>query len=386
MWQQAARLGKAVVPDWLTEVVPDWLVAAVRPKRAPVPWADMFRAALAICVPLSAGIVLHQRATGLLMAMGGLLGIVVDNGGPFTARIKRVGSAAVFGGAVGLAIGSVIHGRGWIAVLALVVVAGVSALLSAVNDTGSVTGLQLLIYSALGLGPLGALRPWWHTALGFVAGAVWGLVLIMPAWLLSPRGAEQRAVAGVYHAIADGLRAVGTPEVVNTRRAVTTALNTAYDTLLTGRSVASGRNELDMRLMAILNLSHQMVEAATALRGSGERPPPWVTDTIDRLADAVLTLRLDETAPSFIPPPWSSSPGALALRDAMVALARCISGSSTPPPAPAARQPRLRDRVREHAARLLDRLIGGRIAWEFTIRLMICTGVAAVFSEVLPLQ
>jgi hypothetical protein len=141
-----------------------------------------------------------------------------------------------------------------------------------------------------------------------------------------------------------------------------------------------------MRLMAILNHSHQMVEAATALRASGERPPPWVTDTIDRLADAVLTLRLDETAPSFIPPPWSSSPGALALRDAMVALARCISGSSTPPPAPAARQPGLRDRVREHAARLIDQLIGGRIAWEFTLRLMICTGVAAVFSEVLPLQ
>jgi len=136
MWQQAARLGKAAVPDWLTEVVPDWLVAAVRPKRAPVPWADMVRAAFAICVPLSAGIVVHQRATGLLMAMGGLLGVAVDNGGPFTGRIKRVGSAAVFGGAVGLAIGSLIHGRGWIAVLALVVVAGVSAQLSAINDTG----------------------------------------------------------------------------------------------------------------------------------------------------------------------------------------------------------------------------------------------------------
>jgi hypothetical protein len=70
----------------------------------------------------------------------------------------------------------------------------------------------------------------------------------------------------------------------------------------------------------------------------------------------------------------------------MVALARCISGSSTPPPAPAAGQPGLRDRVRERAARLIDQLIGGRIAWEFTVRLMICTGVAAVFSEVLPIQ
>ena len=378
--------GRLPVPDWLSEVVPDWLADVVRPKKAPIPWPDMIRAVFAIWVPLAIGFITGRREIALLTAMGGLLSVMIDQGGPFRARVQRIGTAAVFGGAVGLTIGSVIHGRGWIAVIALVVIAGVSAILARLGAVGSATGLQLLIYSALGLGPLGALRPWWHTALGFIGGAVWGLVLIMPAWLLSPRGAEQSAVAGVYHAIADGLRAIGTPEVVNTRRAVTTALNRAYDTLLTGRSVASGRNELDMRLMAILNLSHQMVEAATALRSSGERPPPWVTDTIDRLADEVLTLRLDETAPSFIPPPWSSSPGALALREAMVALARCISGSSTPQPAPAARQPGLRDRVRERAARLIDQLIGGRIAWEFTVRLMICTGVAAVFSEVLPIQ
>jgi uncharacterized membrane protein YccC len=378
--------GRLPVSDWLSEAVPDWLSDVVGPKKTPIPWREMIRAVFAIWVPLAAGFITGRREVALLTAMGGLLSIMIDQGGPFRARIRRVGTAAVFGGAVGLTIGSVIHGRGWIAVIALVVIAGVSAILARLGGVGSATGLQLLVYSALGLGPLGALRPWWHTALGFIGGAVWGLVLIMPAWLLSPRGAEQSAVARVYHAIAGGLRAIGTPEVVNTRRAVTTALNTAYDTLLTGRSLASGRNELDMRLMAILNLSHQMVEAATALRSSGERPPPWVTDTIDRLADEVLTLRLDETAPTFIPPPWSSSPGALALREAMVALARCISGSSTPQPAPAARQPGLRGRVRERAARLIDQLIGGRIAWEFTIRLMICTGVAAVFSEVLPVQ
>jgi uncharacterized membrane protein YccC len=333
-------------------------------------------------VPLAVGFATGRRDIALLPAMGGLLSIMIDQGGPFRARLRRIGTAAVFGGAVGLTIGWAIHGRGWIAVIALVVVAGVSAILARLGAVGSVTGLQLLIYSSLGLGPLGALRPAWHTALEFIAGSLWGLLLMMPAWLVSPRGAEQRAVAGVYHAIADGLRAIGTPAAVQTRRTVTTALNTAYDTLLTGRSAASGRSELGMRLMAILNLSHQMVEAASALRGSGERPPPWVTDTIDRLADAVLTLRRGETAPPFIPPPWSSSPGALALRDSMVALARCISGDSTPPSASTARKPKLRER----AARVLNRLIGGRIAWVFTLRLMLCTGVAAIFSEVLPLQ
>jgi uncharacterized membrane protein YccC len=35
---------------------------------------------------------------------------------------------------------------------------------------------------------------------------------------------------------------------------------------------------------------------------------------------------------------------------------------------------------------VLDQLRGGRLAWTFTIRLMVCVGVAAVASEVLPLQ
>jgi hypothetical protein len=146
-----------------------------------------------------------------------------------------------------------------------------------------------------------------------------------------------------------------------------------------------------MRLMAILNVSHQMAEAAAALRVSGERPPRWVTDTIDRLADAVLALsargRKSKAPLPLIPPPWSVSPGALALRDSMVSLTRAISGnwSPSPPPAAAPAVASVRARLRDRAARLVEQLIGGKIAWEFTFRLMICTGVAAVASEVLPI-
>ena len=160
--------------------------------------------------------------------------------------------------------------------------------------------------------------------------------------------------------------------------------------------------------MAVLNVSHQFAEAAAALRATGERVPPLVTDTIDRLGDAML----DEHGPGLgrarrsagggvraaagtgascrsIPPQWSSSPGALALREAMVTLVRVLSGNWTPaaPPCrPAAAVPACVARLRARAERVVEQLIGGRIAWEFTIRLMLCTGVAAVLSEVLPLQ
>ena len=64
-------------------------------------------------------------------------------------------TAAVFGGAAGLLLGGMVHGQGWVAVAVLVLVAGISALMSAVGATAAITGLQLLVYTILGTGPLG---------------------------------------------------------------------------------------------------------------------------------------------------------------------------------------------------------------------------------------
>ena len=63
------RLREAVVPGWLTEAMPAWLTEAVRPKPAPIPWGAMVRAALAICVPLSVGMVTGRRDIWLLLLL-----------------------------------------------------------------------------------------------------------------------------------------------------------------------------------------------------------------------------------------------------------------------------------------------------------------------------
>jgi uncharacterized membrane protein YccC len=374
---RTARLREAIVPGWLAGAMPGWLTRAVRPRPAPVPWAAMVRAALAVCVPLAAGIVAGRRDVGLVPAIGGLTGTIIDTGGPYLVRVKQVITAAVLGGVAGLVLGMVIHHRGWVAVASLVVVAGVSTLISRLGSTGSATGLQLLVFAALGLGPFGALRPWWHVVLGFVAGVAWALLLLVPGWLRSPRSAEQDAVAGAYHALAGDLRAIGTDRTAQTRREVTTALNTAYDTLLTARATAGGRSRRMTHLMAVLSASPRVSEAVITLHREGTRPPPLVPATLDRLADAIAA----GGPPVAIPPPWSSSPGSLALRDALAALARTIAWTPATPPDPVPRTP-----LSEHARALLDQLRGGRLAWAFTIRLMVCIGVAAVASEVLPLQ
>jgi fusaric acid resistance family protein len=394
--------GRFTVHDWLDGVVPDWLAEVMRPKKVPTPWATMVRAVLAIWVPLAIGLLTGHLIIGLLPAIGGLMSIMIDTGGPLRARVRRVGTAAVFGGALGLVIGSLIHGRGWVAVAAVVGVAGVSSVLARLGGIGSVTGLQLFVYSALGLGPFGELHPWWHTALEFGAGVAWALLLLVPGWLASPRAAEQRLIATAYHRIADGLRAIGTEGLPPARRNVTTALNEAYDALLADRrSATGGRSQRTMRLVAILNVSQQMAEAAVALLHEGERPPPSVTDTIDRLADAItdrpsrlfpagygrlVPRRSSVTVLPVIPPPWSTSPGALALRESMVTLCRVISGNWTPPDTPAGdRRTSIVTRIRIRAEWVVDQLAGGWIEWTFTARLMICTGVAAVLSEVAPI-
>ena len=385
---RAAAVRAAVVPDWLAEVV--------RPKPAPVPWPEMIRAVLATCVPLSMSLALGRASLGVLPAMGGLLGTMADSGGPYLSRVKRVGSAAVFGGAAGLAIGSVTHGHGWLAVVALVVVAGVAGVLSAVGDIGSVTGLQLLVYTSLGTGPVGALRPVWHTAAGFLAGVAWALILILPGWLRSPYSREQRDVGAVYDALAEELRAAGSDRFTARRQALTAALNTAYDELLTRRSTATGRNQRMMRLVAALNASHLMAEAATALGVAGTRPPPLVSDVVSRLGDAIR----EETPPPMIPPPWDQSPAMLTLRDAMAGAARALSRDWSPEDRTRAGLRdwfrlrfrfwlRLRERApgwRRRAGELLDEFGGGRLSRIFTLRLMACMGVAGWVSEVLPVQ
>jgi hypothetical protein len=65
---------------------------------------------------------------------------------------------------------------------------------------------------------------------------------------------------------------------------------------------------------------------ATTLGVTGNRPPPLVIQTVARLADAIRT----GTQAPAIPPAWDTSPGALALRDAMTGAAAVLSSDWSP--------------------------------------------------------
>jgi hypothetical protein len=135
-----------------------------------------------------------------------------------------------------------------------------------------------------------------------------------------------RSIASAYRALGQELRSVGTAGFADARRGATTALNTAYDQVLTTRSTITGRNQELMHLMAVLNQTHPIAEAAARLWLEGNRPPLVMTDTLDKLADAIQ----DGTGPPAAPALGGSSPGALELRDALAGAVRVVAGNWTP--------------------------------------------------------
>ena len=360
--------------------VPEWLAEVARPGGGPVPWAQMGHAVLAIAVPVAVGLAAGHLVAGVVAGLGGLIATMADRAGPYLVRVRRVAVAAIFGGAAGLLIGTAVNGRGWVTVPVMIVVAGVSALLSSVGTVWSAASLFLLAYAALGLGPIGALRPWWLTLLWFLAGVGWWLMLLVPGWLAFPRAAEQRRVAAVYRALAANLRAMGTEGIGAARRGAVAALNLAYEELLAQRAAASGRDRELALLMSLFREARLAAEAAAALDPAGERPPPQAAAQADAIARALLA---GAPVPA-IGPPRGAGPALLALYRALNRAADDVSGRTAPVPGVIGGA----DWPREPARPLL--VLAGQVrrgyVGMFAIRLMLCIGVAMVLSQVLPLQ
>jgi uncharacterized membrane protein YccC len=335
----------------------------------------MVRAPLAICLPLAGGLVTGHTSVCLPIALGGLVSSVVDRGGPYLGRVRRVATATIGGSAVGLAVGLVLHGRGWATVVVIMLLAVASALVSAVGEVGSVTGLQLLVYAVLGTGPLGMLRPWWAVIGLFLLGAAWGLGLAVLGWVLNPSAPQREAVASVYRSIAHVLRAVGTADFEPSRQAVTDAMNTAYDQVMTA-------GEQESRLAALLLRADGVIEATLTLEREPKCPDPQLIVVTERIAEVIS--RPGTGAAPWVPSVSDSArtPGPLALAQALAGVTDLLAGDSAAEPGLDTSAHSLRTRLSELTR--VERY--GRLARIYTIRLTLCMGVAAVLTEVLDLQ
>lgn len=360
-----------------TPHLPPWLAHALRAQRGPVPWSAVTRGALSAGPLLLVAVATGHTSLGVVAAIAAMLAGINDRPGSRRASVKRLGVPAL-GGALGLVVGTYAgQETGAVVLTALFTVVGlVAGGMSAVGPVASATGTQLLVGAAVGAGmPLP--EPGWERALAFLAGAGWLLLLRLA--LPTPGSlagdfrfdGERQAVAGVYDAVADLLDAVGGPDAIRRRAALTAALDHAQDALAGPRLRRYASSSAERRLHAQYAAALPLAEAATALAWAEEAVSGRASEGPRRLAAAVR----GNTHTGPLPAPSRSAPALRALDDALLHAAEVFDQG---------RAGELHTRTRTAGDRLRAALGGaGR---EYGLRVALCFGASAAVAQALHLS
>ncbi|MDU8995898.1 FUSC family protein [Streptomyces mirabilis] len=380
------------LPSALTP--PDWLVRNLRPQQAPVPWAAAARAAIALALPLAIGLAAGEPAYGALASMGALSGVIGDTADAYRMRIFNIAVPQLFG-AIGVTIGSLVYGHGWVAVGAVTCVALVSGMISTIGAVASVSSLLLLLNCSIGAGlPLPG--SWWLAPVLMSGGGLLVLALALLAWPLRSGIPERAAVAHTYRTVADLLAATGTERYVDIRLAVTQSLNQSYDLALARRAFQHGRNPELARLLAQLNAITPVVEAAPAAHQFDEPLAPEVADAVRHLADAVET---GYTGPIGLSLPVPTNETARAVDHALRHAADVVSDRSAGKASPRNVDDRLGrpspklsasldqggpPSLRVRATRASRNVLLSAASWRYGLRLALCIGLAQALVSLVP--
>ncbi|MEV7195067.1 FUSC family protein [Streptomyces sp. NPDC093510] len=363
---------------------PDWLVRSLKPQSAPIPWAAAARASVAMALPLAIGILAGQPTYGALASMGALSGVIGDTADAYRMRIFNIAVPQLFG-AIGVTLGSLVFGHGWVAVGAVTLVALVSGMMSTIGAVASVSGLLLLLNSVVGAG-LPMPGQWWLAPLLMTGGGLLVLTLALLAWPLRSGVPERSAVAAAYRSVAALLDTAGTDGYGDARTAVTASLNQSYDLVLARRTRDHGRNPELVRLVAQLNALTPILEAAPAAdqaaRHACVRLPPEVPDAVRALAGAVErggTAHAPGSGPatraaSRIPEPQDHA--ARALDHAVLHAAETLAD---PDPLGAIETDDRLGRpaaLRVRARRAARNVVLSGTSWRYGLRLALCIGIA----------
>ncbi|MEQ0561602.1 FUSC family protein [Amycolatopsis sp. NEAU-NG30] len=351
---------------------PHWLVQLLRSAPVPVPWNMVARAVVALAVPLAVAYAAGDIAVGALVSTGALPTVLSESAGPYRYRARRLGGATLAATA-GYLVGLLTGGTPALSVPAVILVAAVSAVISAAGSNASVAGLQMLVFCVLGTGQH-ATGVRVEVLFGcFCLGAAWSLLVALVTWTVRATSPERTAVAHVYVELAAMLSA--TEEAVSrvARHRLTTAMNTAYDQLLTARSWLSGRDAAYRQLLNLLSATTPAVEASVAMINAGRRPPQEVIDHFVALSAAVLAAQpLPQPPPS---PPGESDPVLAALYAGLVRIGK---GDDRKRREPTPWHRRLRDWA--------GSLASGPLTWIAALRLTLCVAIAEVVGLLVPLE
>ncbi|WP_367321901.1 FUSC family protein [Streptomyces sp. HUAS ZL42] len=359
---------------------PDWLVRNLQPQQAPVNRSAVARAALAMTLPLVLGLMAGKPEYGALASMGALSGVIGDTADAYRMRLLNIAIPQAFG-AVGIALGSLVYGHGWIAVAVVTGVALVSGMISTIGAVASVSGLLLLLNSVVGAG-LPMPGDWWLAPVLMTGGGLLVLALALLAWPLRSGVPERTAVADTYRTVAALLAACGSEipgEYDEARHTVTQSLNQSYDLVLARRARHHGRSPELTRLLAQLNAITPVVEAAPAANLSGRPLPAEIPAAVHHLARAVET---GYTGPIGLDLPEPTGETSRVVNHALRHAAEVVRAPDVDPRGiddrlgrPAALGVRA-----AHAAR---NVALSAASWRYGLRLALCIGLAQVLVSII---
>jgi uncharacterized membrane protein YccC len=365
---------------------PAWLEELVRTGRPPVPWRDVVRFAVTVPAPLTVAVIVEggveqgpALSAGVFATMGALAGSLAPQSGLLRDRLRRTAAAIGFG-AVGLLAGQFATGGGWAPVVVIALLSAAAALISSVNAALSLGALQLLVYTALSSGLVTPLSTGEEIAF-FFAGAAWATLTILVQAATERQDPDRAAVAAVFTRIADLLTAAGTPRAEESRRALTTALNVAYDAVIRTRSLSSGRSRELSELAGVLNAAAPLVEGAVASARAGVPADPADVHAVHALAAALAD---DGELGGDRPPPLDDGPAPRRAVRHGVRLVWNVVGDPEERAGAAAERPEvdLRTRLRD----LVSRTVASPDSLAFALRLALCMTVAEIARQYLPIE
>jgi uncharacterized membrane protein YccC len=359
---------------------PAWLEELVRGSRAPVPWRDVVRFAVTLPAPLAVALLIGgptALGAGVLATMGALAATMAPQSGPLRDRLRRAVAAVGFG-AVGLLFGPFAAGEGWQPVVVIALLSLVAALISAVDAALSLGALQLLIYAALSSGlqtplPLAAEIAW------FAVGAAWAVLTILLQAATERADPDRTAVAAVFSRIADLLETSGGDGTDDARRALTLALNQAYDRVIRSRSLSAGRSRTLSELAGVLNAAAPLVEGSVATVRAGDPPDPVDVAAVRELA---RVLAGDGEPAADRPPALDEGPPARRAVRHGVRLVWNVVGD--PEERAGAAVPRVPVPLPVRLRQLADRTVASPDTQAFAVRLVLCMTVAELARQTLP--
>ncbi|MFE8944241.1 FUSC family protein [Streptomyces sp. NPDC007856] len=366
-------------PSGLTP--PDWLVRNIRPQQAPVNKAAMARAAVGMALPLAIGLATGHPTYGALASMGALSGVIGDTADAYRMRILNIAVPQLFG-AVGVTLGTLVHGHGWYAVATVTGVALLSGMISTIGAVASVSGLLLLLNCVVGAG-LPLPHPWWLAPALLTGGGLLVLLLALLAWPLRSGVPERAAVAAAYRAVAGLLTVSGTDHIEEydeARRSVTQSLNQSYDLILARRARHHGRSRELTRLLAQLNAVIPVVEAAPAAHLAARPLPARIPETVRHLAQAVES---GYTGPMALDLPVPVTETARAVDHALRHTAEVVTAPDVDPRG-------IDDRLGRPAAlgirtaRAARNVVLSANSWRYGLRLAVCIGIAQALVSLIP--